>query len=247
MRRSKNVVSDAHGEPKVDETVPDCNAECQILDKLLSGRYSCRAFRPNPVPKSTILEILRLAQKTASWNNVQPWQVHITSGAETERFASTLQEAVHTEPHVSDFEWPSGYHGVYQDRRRACGFGLYAAVGIARGDREASARQTAENFKFFGAPHVAIITSDSAIGVYGAIDCGAYVSNFMLAAHSLNIATIAQGAIASRSQAVRKHFGMSDDRKVVCAISFGFADGSHPANAFRTTRADLNEVVAWLE
>jgi nitroreductase len=69
----------------------------------------------------------------------------------------------------------------------------------------------------------------------------------MLAAHSLDTATIAQGAIASRSQVVRKHFGMSDDRKVVCAISFGFADGSHPANAFRTTRADLNEVVAWLE
>lgn len=230
----------------MNEGTSDFNAECLVLDELLSDRYSCRAFRPDPVPRPTILEILRLAQKTASWSNVQPWQVHITSGAETEKFALILQEAVRVEPQISDFAWPAAYRGVYQDRRRACGFGLYAAVGISRGDREASARQAAENFNFFGAPHVAVITSDSAIGVYGAIDCGAYVSNFMLAAHSLDIATVAQASIASRSQAVRRHFDIGDDRKVVCGISFGFADESHSANVFRTTRADLDEVVTWV-
>lgn len=230
----------------MNERASDLNAERLALDELLSDRYSCRAFRRDPVPKPTILEILRLAQKTASWSNVQPWQAHITSGAETKKFAVALQEAVRIEPEMSDFAWPEAYRGVYQDRRRACGFGLYAAVGIARGDREASAHQAAENFRFFGAPHVAVITSDSAIGVYGAIDCGAYVSNFMLAAHSLGIATVAQAAIASQSPAVRRHFDIGDDRRVVCGISFGFADASHPANAFRTTRADLDEAVTWV-
>ena len=52
----------------------------------------------------------------------------------------------------------------------------------------------------FGAPHVAIVTSDEALGVYGAVDCGAYVSNFMLAAHSLGVGSIAQAALAGRMQ-----------------------------------------------
>ncbi|MEV7007488.1 hypothetical protein [Streptosporangium sp. NPDC051022] len=46
---------------------------------------------------------------------------------------------------------------------------LYTSVGIEPGDREASAAQTMKNFGLFGAPHVAIITVDEALGVHGAI------------------------------------------------------------------------------
>src|SRR5271157_1700334 len=80
--------------------------------------------------------------------------------------------------------FPREYRGAYLERRRACGFRLYEAVGVARGDREAYAKQGFENYKLFGAPHVAIITSDEALGTYGVVDCGAYVSNFLLAAQS---------------------------------------------------------------
>jgi hypothetical protein len=45
----------------------------------------------------------------------------------------------------------------------------------------AYAKQALENYNFFGAPHVAIIHTNEPLGIYGAIDCGAYVSNFMLA------------------------------------------------------------------
>ena len=90
--------------------------------------------------------------------------------------------------------------GAYQQRRRECGFGLYDAVGIAHGDRAASARQAMENFRLFGAPHVAIVTSEKALGVYGAVDCGAYVNNFMLAARSLGVASIAQAALGSSTK-----------------------------------------------
>ena len=53
----------------------------EILDELLSERFSCRAFRAEPVPRATIERILAAAQKTASWCNSQPWQLTITSGA----------------------------------------------------------------------------------------------------------------------------------------------------------------------
>jgi len=44
---------------------------------------------------------------------------------------------------------------------------------------------------------------------------------------------------------VRDFFGLSAERWVVCGISFGFADAAHPANGFRTTRAD--DAVSWVD
>jgi nitroreductase len=146
-----------------------------------------------------------------------------------------------------DIAFPREYRGVHLLRRRECGFQLYESVGIARGDRAASARQTLENFRFFGAPHVAIVTTEVELGVYGAIDCGAYVANFVLAAQSLGVATIAQAALAAHSPFIRDFFSLSADRQIVCGISFGYEDTDHPANSFRTSRAPLPEMVTWIE
>lgn len=217
------------------------------LEQLLDERFSCRGFLPQPVPQATIDRILALAQRSASWCNAQPWQVVITRGAATERFREAMLAPARPDEPGPDFQWPLAYEGVYQERRRECGLALYDAVGVARGDREASARQARENFRLFGAPHVAIITSDEKLSTYGAVDCGGYVAAFMLAATSLGVATIAQAALASRPQRVRDCLGLPADRRVVCGISFGFADPQHPANRFRTRRADPASVATVLD
>jgi nitroreductase len=219
--------------------------DAEALSRLLAERYSCRGFKPQEVPRETIERILQTAQRTASWCNAQPWQLLITSGEETGRFRQALLDAAAAPSESPDFEWPREYHGPYRERRRECGMALYRSVGIEPGDRAASARQARENFRLFGAPHVAIVTTDEALGVYGAVDCGAWVANFMLAATSLGVACIAQAALASRPGLVRRHFGLPDDRRLVCGISFGHADDAHPANGFRTTRARLDDVVSW--
>ena len=225
--------------------LPVDDQHIETLERLYAARFACRAYLPRPVPRSTIERILRVAQRTASWCNAQPWTVVITSGAETDRFRAALLKGAEEEPTAPDFPWPREYRGRYLERRRECGYGLYASLGIAKSDREGTARQHKENFRLFGAPHVAIVTSDEALGVYGAIDCGAYVNTFMLAARALGVACIAQAALAARPELIRGHFGLPPDRRVICGISFGYADEAHPANAFRTRRADLEEVVTW--
>jgi nitroreductase len=215
------------------------------LSALLHSRYSCRAFLPAPLPRATIAQILSAAQRTASWCNAQPWQLYIASGATLARLREAFAAALPATPPTPDLPWPREYRGVYQERRRECGWGLYEALGIPKGDREASARQAAQNFSMFGAPHVAIVTSDEALGTYGAVDCGAYVSNFMLAAHSLGVGSIAQAALASYPAVLREVLGIGEDRTIVCGISFGLPDLAHPANHFRTTRADPASSVVW--
>jgi nitroreductase len=218
-----------------------------VLEDLLGQRFSCRAFLPQPVPRATIERILTAAQKTASWCNSQPWQLEITSGEATERFREAMYGAASGgRPSSGDFPFPREYRGVYLERRRESGFQLYNSLGIPRGDKVGYARQALENFNLFGAPHVAIVHTDEALGVYGAIDCGGYVTSFMLAAQALGVATIPQAALAFHSDVVRAHFGVGNDRRVVCGISFGYPDRAHKANSYRTSRATITDTVRFI-
>ncbi|WP_456776985.1 nitroreductase [Bradyrhizobium sp. USDA 4369] len=214
----------------------------------MAARFSCRSFRTDAVSRATIERILTAAQKTASWCNSQPWRVEITSGAATEAFRKVMYAAASGgKPAAGDFPFPREYKGVYLERRRESGFQLYNALGIERGDKAGYARQALENYNFFGAPHVAIIHSDEALGTYGAIDCGGYVTSFMLAAQALGVATVPQAALAFHSDLVRQHFGLADDRKIVCGISFGYPDPSHKANSYRTSRAAIADTVRFVD
>lgn len=215
--------------------------------RLLQRRYSCRGFLPRPVERATIERVLEAAQRTPSWCNAQPWQAHIASGAAVQRLRAALLAHVKSNKAEPELQFPREYRGAYLARRRECGFQLYDAVGIARGDRDASARQGMENYKLFGAPHALIVTTDEALGIYGVLDCGAWVNNFMLAAAAAGVACIAQAALATHPKPLREFFGIPEDRRIVCGISFGYEDAQHPANKFRTRRAALDEVAAWFE
>ena len=215
------------------------------LRELFAARFSCRAYRPDPVPREDIAAIVDVARRSPSWCNAQPWQLVIASGAETDRFRHALRAQAEAGGHAPDLPFPKGYSGVYKDRRSVCGWQLYGAVGIEKGDRAGSAAQMMRNFDLFGAPHVAIVSSPAELGGYGALDCGAFVTAFCIAAQSLGVATIPQAAFASFAPFVHVHFGIPDDRLVLCAISFGYADPGHPANGFRTDRAGVDDIVDW--
>jgi nitroreductase len=216
------------------------------LTDTLKSRYSCRAFKPEAVPDATITRIIDAARHVPSWCNAQPWQVTITKGDATNRFRDLMTEtAMSGTPPAPDLAWPTKYEGIYADRRRTCGFQLYDAVNIDKSDRAGRAAQMMRNFALFDAPHVAIIHSPANLGPYGAMDTGGFVTAFTLAATSLGVATIAQAAIASYAPQVKDHFDIPDDRLILCAISFGFADPNHPANTFRTQRETPENIIDW--
>ncbi|WP_182379415.1 nitroreductase [Nocardioides sp. WS12] len=216
------------------------------LEDLLSSRYSCRGFLPQTVDGTDLRRLFTMAQRTASWCNSQAWQVELLSGDAVTALSERLLAHVPVAAEKPDIAGPERYEGVYQDRRRACGFELYNALGIARDDQTGRLMQMLENFRFFGAPHVAIITSPQALGTYGVMDCGGYVATLLAAAESLGVNAIAQAAIAMFGDVVRAEIGIPEDRSIVCAVSLGYADPEHPANAFRTVREDVDVAVAGL-
>lgn len=218
----------------------------QEFRELMERRWSCRGFRDEPLPPALIHEMFDIARRTASWCNTQPWHSHVVSGAARDRLAKALIEHARDHEYAPDLPAPERYVGVYRERRREAGFQLYNSLGIERQDTAARTEQHLKNYQFFGAPHVAVITTDRNHGVYGAVDCGGYVANLLNAATSLGIATIPQAAIAMHPAPVREFLSIPDDRLVLCAISFGHADPDHPANGFRTNRGEVGDAVTYV-
>jgi nitroreductase len=235
--------------PKQDRgaTTPDGIDDVRVLEDLFRRRASRRAFLPDRLSKTILEKIFEIAQLSPSGCNSQPWNVTVCSGKAATAFGEALSTHAINAIGAPDIPFPREYRGVYRERRREAAWALFENVGVKQGDRRASAIQNAENFRFFGAPHVAIITSDEALGGYGVVDCGIYVNSLLLAAEALGVSAVPQGAPAEHSAFIRGYLGLPPDRIVICSVSFGYADMSHPANRTRTKRAPLAEVVTWRE
>ncbi|WP_028221453.1 nitroreductase [Paraburkholderia oxyphila] len=219
-------------------------SDLDALDRLTNGRFTCRAYQYKAVDAGLIRGIVAMAGRSASWCNVQPWQLVITETLEsTERFREALMERARSyQENESDLPFPPSYEGIYAERRRGAGIALYSALGIGRKDAERTTEQAFRNFRMFDAPHVAIVTVPVELGPYALVDAGGFISSFLLAAHAHGVATTPQGALARHAHFVREYFGIPDSQHMVCGISFGYAQGEHPVNQFRTSRAGVDDL-----
>lgn len=209
---------------------------------LATSRHSTRRFLPEPASERLIQEVLHTAQSSPSWCNVQPWRTYLLGGEAVNELSARMMTAKRV-PEAFDLPQPERYTGVHQERRRGSGYALYGALGIARDDYERRLEQAWENYRFFGAPHLAVITSTTLLGPYAYVDTGAYIAHLVLAARSVGLGSIALATIGGRSDVVRPALKIPDDEVVIAGVAFGWEDPDHPSNAFRTTRADLDEVV----
>ncbi len=81
-----------------------------VSDALVS-RYSVRAFRPDPIERELLLEIMKSAIHAPSWANTQPWEVFVAGGESLDRlrrgYTSRFDESAPPDPELSiPKEWP---------------------------------------------------------------------------------------------------------------------------------------------
>jgi nitroreductase len=126
-------------------------------------RRSIRAYKADPVAVEIVREIVALARYAPSGSNIQPWRVHVLTGATLTLVGGAIQRAfVNDEPgHKRDADYyTEKLHEPYLARKRQCGWGLYGTLGIGRGEHAKSKAYRATNYNFFGAPVGLIFTID---------------------------------------------------------------------------------------
>ena len=127
-------------------------------------------------------------------------------------------------------------------RRRATGFGLYASLGIARGDSAARHRQMRRNWEFFGAPVVLFVFVRRELGAYSVLDAGIFLQSLMLSAKARGLGTCAEGALGTWAGPVREAFDVPPNYKLLCGLALGWPSG-HVVNAYNPGRADVAEML----
>ena len=213
-------------------------------------RRSIRAYRPDPVPRAIVREIVALGRHAPSGSNIQPWRVHVLTGATLRRVGSAIQQAfLDDEPgHKRDYDYYTDpVYEPYLARRRQCGWGLYSLLGIGRGDREKSKTYRATNYNFFGAPVGLIFTIDRRLEKGSWLDYGMFLQTIMLAARARGLHTCPEAAIASYPDIVRRELGIANEWVVICGMAMGYADSGALINTFQPPRIEVDEYAVFLD
>src|SRR4051812_37236193 len=106
----------------------DINTPAPDVFQAARTRRSIRAYTPQPVPRGVLREIVEVARHAPSGSNIQPWRVHVLTGAALARVGGAIKEAfLSNEPgHSRDYEYYTDpIEEPYLARRRQCGWGLY--------------------------------------------------------------------------------------------------------------------------
>lgn len=215
-----------------------------VLDAIRQ-RKSIRAFKPDPVSRDTVEQILEVAQRAPSGTNTQPWHVHVCAGAVKEAITEDVLARVRNGEGRSyaDFDYyPAKWRDVYNNRRRTLGWALYGLLGIEKGDREASARQGQRNFLFFDAPVGLFVTVEGDLGKGNWADTGMYIQTIMLAAKGFGLDTCPQAAWVPFQETVFKHLGVPDNHLLVSGMSLGYARDDAIENTLVSDREALETV-----
>lgn len=215
-----------------------------VLDAIKS-RKSIRAFKPDPVPRSTIEQILSIAQRSPSGTNTQPWHVYVCTGSVKQAITDDVLQLTSGgggKTYADYNYYPAQWNDIHRARRRGVGWALYGLLGINKGDREASAKQALRNFRFFDAPVGLFVTIASYLANGNWADAGMYVQTIMLVAKEFGLDTCPQAAWIPYQEPIFKHLGIPEDQSLVTGMSLGYADPDAIENTLVSERETLGNV-----
>jgi nitroreductase len=218
----------------------------EAVARVVSARKSIRSFLPNPVDKPLIQSILDVASRAPSGQNMQPWQVHVVTGATREKLCEVVTAAADAGERSDDYAYfPKEIQEPYLSRRRKVGYDLFSVYGIERDDLAGRKRALLRNFQFFDAPVGLFFTMRRDWG-YGAwIDIGMYMMNVITLARAAGLETCCQQAWSEYGQAVRQVLDIPLSDVIVSGMAIGYADLEARENGLITDRAPLDQFVQW--
>src|SRR5690606_16901371 len=219
------------------------------FDEVILGRRSIRGYKPDPVPRELIEEILALAMRAPSSMNTQPWNFYIVTGEPLERIrAGNTERMLAGVPQSREFRTGPPFAGQHRERQIGIAKQLFAAMGIAREDKEKRQDWVLRGFRQFDAPVCVIITYDRALDGSDdtPFDCGAVTNALVNAAWSRGLGAVINSQGIMQSPVVREHAGIAEDQVIMKAIAHGRPDWAFPANSVVSERKPVAEAATFV-
>ena len=218
------------------------------FETLVRERRSIRGYKPDPVPKEIIAEIIEIAKGAPSSMNTQPWFFHVLTGEPLERIREGNTEKMLAGAAVNrEIPMGHGYEGVYRQRQVEIAVQLFEAMGIARDDKEMRQDWVMRGFRQFDAPVSIVMTYEKAMepATISHFDLGAVTYGLVLAAWSKGLGTVINGQGIMQSDVVRKHAKIPDDQVILTCIAMGYPNFEFAANDVKSKRTSNEEFVTY--
>jgi nitroreductase len=217
--------------------------------EAIRSRRSIRGFKPDPVSREVLEEVLDLACRAPSALNLQPWEFFVLAGDTLKQAGQEnverLRSGARLELEVAESGFPR--ESVFRQRQVELAKQLFQRMGIQRDDQEKRAAWMELGFRYFGAPAAIILVSDRSLSGEGTLlDIGAVMQTICLAAWQRGLGTCIARQGVFYPDVLRKVAGIPESKKIVIAISIGYPDWDFPANRVQTDREQVSAITTWV-
>lgn len=216
---------------------------------LARARRSIRGYKPDPVPKEVILEILDVASAAPSSMNTQPWHFHVLTGAPLDRIRQGNSERMLAgAPVQREIPMHDPYDGIHRHRQVEIAKQLFAAMGIARDDKDRRQDWVMRGFRQFDAPVSIVVTFDRALAhsAVAHFDIGAVVYGLVLAAWERGLGAVINGQGIMQSDVVREHAQIPEDEVIMTCVAMGYPNDDFEANNVKSTRRPADDLATFV-
>lgn len=219
------------------------------FDEVVLGRRSIRGYKPDPVPRALVKEVIALAMRSPSSMNTQPWNFYVITGEPLNRIRAGDTERMQAGvPQSREFRIGKPFEGKHRERQIGVAKQLFSAMGIARDDKDGRQDWVMRGFRQFDAPVCVIVTYDRVL--HGSddapFDCGAVATALVNAAKSRGLGAVINSQGIMQSPVVRERAGIAEDQVIMKSIALGWPDFSFPANAVISERKPVDEAAVFV-
>lgn len=216
--------------------------------EAIKARKSIRAFKPDPVSKDVLREILEAAGRAPSAMNTQPWEYAVIGGDVLENVRKGNVEKLNSgespNPEHLVIGWPRD--SVYRERQVDLAKQLFKLMDIPREDKEKRAQWMERGFRFFDAPAAIILLTDRTLSESGPLlDVGAVMQNICLAALNYGLGTCIEDQGSMYPDVLRKYVDIPESKRIIICIAIGYPDWDFPANKVEAVREQVENITTW--
>ena len=221
-----------------------------LVDQVIRSRHSVRAFKNTAIDRQTIIDILNVASRAPSGNNIQPWKIYVATGQKRQQLIEQVcaaQREIFAHPekarlHQENFKYyPEKWTSPFIERRRENGWGLYGLLNIQKGEVQKMQQQHLRNYELFDAPVGLFFSLSKTLETGSKMDIAMMIQNVMIAAKARGIDSCPQAAWNPFHQIVENVLGIPEDEELVCAIALGYVDPDQEVNQLHTPRVSVHE------
>ncbi len=214
--------------------------------EAIRARKSIRGFKPDPVPKEVLREVLDIAARSPSGLNAQPWEITVVTGEVLNKIKQgNVEKLVSGEPINPDIAMKP-FEGVYRQRQVELAIQIFQLMGIAKEDKEKRAEWMQRGFRFFDAPAAIILSVDRSLDESRPLfDIGAISQTICLAALNYGLGTCIEDQGIMFPEVVRKYTGIPESKRIIVSIAIGYPDWGFPANKLESKREPVESSTTW--